>query len=363
MPQICPRPTCRTIMISEETAGAFTADELLQLLETDRPELFVAAARTARANFGGKIYFRALIEISSFCHNGCYYCGLRAGNRQARRYRMTIDEILQSCDRAAGAGYRTFVLQGGEDPLQDDGWITELVGEVRREFPDCSITLSVGERSDEAYRDFREAGADRYLLRHETASGEHYRRLHPESMSLENRKRCLYELKELGYQTGAGMMIGSPFQRLEDIVADIAFLRELQPQMIGVGPFIPASGTPFGKESPGSMQLTLKVLSILRLLFPHANMPSTTALSSLRPSAELIELLRPVLPGPLPEDGDCGDLLGLAAGANVIMTDFTPAANREKYSIYDHKDPSVRDLRRYEDAGWTVSMERGDNFR
>lgn len=322
--------------------GTFlTADELLQLLEHGHPELFSAASSVSRGAFGGKVYFRALIEISSFCHNGCLYCGLRAGNRLAGRYRMDIDSILRCCDKAASAGYRTFVLQGGEDPVQDDAWIAGMVERIRAEFPECAITLSVGERSRDAYRMFREAGADRYLLRHETASPEHYGLLHPGSMSCANRKRCLYDLKDLGYQTGAGMMIGSPYQHDRNIVEDLLFLRELHPQMIGVGPFIPAAGTPFEKEMAGSVDQTLKVLAILRLMFPHANLPSTTALASLRPD---------------------GDLLGLAAGANVIMTDYTPAEFREQYSIYDHKSPSTHDLSRYEDAGWVISMERGDNF-
>lgn len=319
----------------------FSADELLQMMNHGHPELLERASEVCRKSFGGRVYFRALIEISSYCHNGCYYCGLRAGNRLAGRYRMSADEILRCCYTAASSGYRTFVLQGGEDPLQDDLWITELVSRIRSEFPECAITLSVGERSDEAYRMFREAGADRYLLRHETASEEHYGKLHPESMSPRNRKRCLHVLKSLGYQTGAGMMIGSPFQTASNIVEDLLFLQEFQPQMIGVGPFIPAAGTPFANEPAGSVDLTLRVLSILRLMFPHANIPSTTALASLRPD---------------------GDLLGLAAGANVIMPDFTPADYRARYTIYDHKSPSVPDLQRYEDAGWIISMERGDNF-
>lgn len=336
---------------------------LLEMLQCGSPDIVARASSVSEENFGRKVYFRALIEISSFCHNGCCYCGLRAENRLALRYRMDIDEILRCCDRAASAGYRTFVLQGGEDPLQDDPWMTELVRAVHREFPECAITLSVGERSDEAYRMFREAGADRYLLRHETASVKHYGRLHPASMSSENRKRCLFTLKSLGYQTGSGMMVGSPFQTMDNLVEDLLFLKELHPQMIGIGPFIPAAGTPFANEAAGSIGLTLKILSILRLMFPYANIPSSTALASLRPSEELIGMMRPFLPGPLPDDGLCGDLLGLAAGANVIMTDFTPAEFREKYAIYDHKNPSTHDLSRYEDAGWTVSMERGENFR
>lgn len=339
-----------------------TADNLLKLLDFGHPGLIASASETAAGQFCGKVFFRALIEISSYCHNGCYYCGLRAGNQLARRYRMSIDEILRCCHRAASDGYMTFVLQGGEDPLQNDAWVAELVCRIRSGFPGHAITLSVGERSDEAYRLFREAGADRYLLRHETISAEHYRRLHPESMSLENRKHCLYKLRELGYQTGAGMMIGSPFQTTANIVEDLLFLKELRPQMIGVGPFIPAAGTPFAKETTGSIELTLRVLSILRLMFPGANIPSTTALASLRPSAGLVESMRAFLPGPLPEDGLCGDLLGLAAGANVIMTDYTPVEYRDNYSIYDNKSPSDHGLNRYRDAGWTVCMDRGDSF-
>lgn len=320
----------------------FSEENLLRLLSEGHPDLISSASRIVHEHFNGKVYFRALIEISSYCHNGCYYCGLRVGNPLARRYRMSTDQVLRCCEYAASKGYRTFVLQGGEDPIQNDDWMTELVRRVHAEFPECAITLSVGERSDEAYLRFRDAGVDRYLLRHETASPEHYGRLHPASMSLENRKHCLHTLKRLGYQTGAGMMVGSPHQTLQDLVRDLLFLQELGPHMIGVGPFIPAAGTPFENEKSGSISLTLRVLSILRLMFPYANIPSTTALASLQPD---------------------GDLLGLAAGANVIMTDFTPPELRAQYAIYDHKSPSDHDLHRYEDAGWVISMERGDNYR
>lgn len=343
-------------------SGDFSPENLKRLLENGGPDLHAAAAAVTRRNYGGKLYFRALVEISSYCRNGCRYCGLRAGNPLSRRYRMDADEILRCCSEAASLGYRTFVLQGGEDPVQDDFWMESLVSRVRAEFPECAITLSVGERSDLAYSRFRDAGADRYLLRHETASEEHYRLLHPDSMSLENRKRCLEVLKSLGYQVGAGMMVGSPYQRTEDLVADFLFLKRLHPQMIGAGPFIPAAGTPFSNEPAGGILLTLRVLSILRLMFPHANIPATTALASLVPPEDAVEAVRSILPGPLPAHGCCGDLLGLAAGANVIMTDFTPPQYREKYAIYDHKAPSLHDLRRYEDAGWLISMERGDNF-
>lgn len=274
------------------------------------------AGEVARARFAGGVYVRGLIEISSYCRNNCYYCGLRRSNRHASRYRLTRDEVLQCCREGARLGFGTFVLQGGEDGEQDDDWMEATVRAIRAEFPAQAITLSVGERSREAYRRFREAGADRYLLRHETRNDAHYACLHPAEMSGAHRRDCLYALKELGYQVGAGMMVGSPGQTVDHLLDDIAFLEELRPEMIGMGPFIPAAHTPFARHGAGSAELTVRLVALMRLRFPDALIPATTALATLNGG---------------------GREAALRAGANVVMPNLSPAAVRGKYSIYDGK--------------------------
>lgn len=274
------------------------------------------AFEVSRARFGGGVYIRGLIEISSYCRNNCYYCGLRRSNRYASRYRLTTEDVLDCCRKGASLGFGTFVLQGGEDAEQDDDWMESTVRAIRTEFPSQAITLSVGERSREGYRRFREAGADRYLLRHETRNDLHYARLHPAEMSGAYRRECLYELKGLGYQVGAGMMVGSPGQTVDCLLDDIAFLEELRPEMIGMGPFIPAVHTPFVRYAAGSVDLTLRLIALMRLRFPDALIPATTALATL--------------------DGR-GRESGIRAGANVVMPNLSPAAVREQYSIYDGK--------------------------
>lgn len=289
---------------------------LEQTEDDDREQLRMKAAAIAVDNFGKGVFVRGLIEISSYCRNNCNYCGLRCSNSKAQRYRLTQEEILACCREGARLGFNTFVLQGGEDPMQNDTWVADVVRAIKEEFPDKAITLSVGERSAEAYARFRQCGADRYLLRHETRNDSHYAMLHPSSMSAAARRACLYTLKELGYQTGSGMMIGSPYQTIENIVDDMMFLDELQPQMIGVGPFIPAKGTPYENFPSGSLELTLLVVSLLRMRFPRALIPATTALATIHPQ---------------------GRERAILAGANVVMPNLSPVDVRCKYSIYDNK--------------------------
>lgn len=313
----------------------------------ERAALATLAATVAREHFGHGVFVRGLVEISSYCKNNCYYCGLRSANKEASRYRLTKEQILACCRQGAELGFNTFVLQGGEDPLQTDQFITDVVAAIHHEFPEKAITLSVGERSREAYAAFRQAGAARYLLRHETASSSHYARLHPAAMSDAHRKQCLFTLKELGYQVGSGMMIGSPWQTAEHIAEDLIFLDELQPQMIGIGPFIPAAGTPFATSQAGSASLTLLLLSLLRLRFPKALIPATTALATLLPD---------------------GMERGILAGANVVMPNLSPMDVRDKYSIYNNKkssgSESAQSLQllaaRLEEIGYHIDYGRGD---
>ena len=293
-------------------------DELESILNTDLydEKLHELADKKRREVYGTDIYMRGLIEFTNCCKNDCYYCGIRKSNKEISRYRMSLEEILDTCKTGYELGYHTFVLQGGEDPYFTDDKICEIVAEIRKRFPDCAITLSIGEKERKSYQSYFDAGANRYLLRHETASDDHYRLLHPEEMSLENRKRCLFELKEIGYQVGAGFMVGSPFQMTENLICDLRFLQKLSPDMIGIGPFISQSDTPFSKYENGSLELTLRLISILRLLFPYALIPATTALGSIHPQ---------------------GRELGLKAGANVVMPNITPAKLRKNYLLYDNK--------------------------
>ena len=268
---------------------------------------------------GEEILTRGLIEISNHCRNNCLYCGIRAGQCHVVRYRMTADEIVATANYAATQGFGTVVLQGGEDPTHTAEWVAGVVSRIRNDQPDIAITLSLGERSREDYALWREAGANRYLLRHETAMKEHYGRLHPATMSFENRRRCLWDLKGLGYETGAGMMVGSPYQTEDNLIEDLRFLEELQPDMIGIGPFIHAEGTPFESFPDGSLQMTLRLISLLRIRHPYANIPATTALAAIQ---------------------DNGRELGLKAGANVIMPNLTPQQYRENYRLYNRKETS-----------------------
>ena len=328
-----------------------TAEEFHRLLANRSEETDQYARELAnqvrQEVYGNKIYVRGLIEFTNYCKNDCYYCGIRRSNPNAKRYRLTEDEILACCENGYELGFRTFVLQGGEDPYYNDDRMVDIVKKIRAGYPDCAITLSIGEKSYESYKRFREAGADRYLLRHETANDAHYRKLHPEEMSLAVRKQCLYDLKELGYQAGAGFMVGSPYQTAENLADDLIFLQKLRPHMIGIGPFIPHHDTPFKEEPAGSVELTLVLLAVLRLLFPHVLLPATTALGTLAPG---------------------GRLLGIKAGANVIMPNLSPQNVRGKYLLYDNKLHSgaeaaeaLNELQReVASIGYRIVSARGD---
>lgn len=308
------------------------------------------ALALCRNYYGNQVYIRGLIEFTNYCKNNCYYCGIRRDNPHVRRYRLSTEEILSCCREGYGLGYRTFVLQGGEDPYFTDERMTELIRQIREEYPDCAITLSIGEREKDSYRKFREAGADRYLLRHETADPAHYRSLHPEEMHFSHRIQCLYDLKALGYQVGAGFMVGSPGQKLEHMAKDLLFLQKLQPEMVGIGPFIPHHDTRYAKEQAGSVEMTLFLLSVIRILLPKVLLPATTALGTMDP---------------------VGREKGLLAGANVIMPNLSPEKNRKDYSLYDNKictgeeaAQSIASLRkRVESVGCQVVTDRGDAVR
>ena len=331
--------------------GDLSDGELKLLIETDdkaAAELLKKYAdETRRKFYGDKVFLRGLIEISSYCRNDCLYCGIRRSNREADRYRLSREDILACCENGYELGFRTFVMQGGEDMYFSDEVIVPLIAEIREKYPDCAITLSLGERSYESYKRMKEAGADRYLLRHEAASEELYKKLHPSEMSLRNRKECLFALRELGYQVGAGFMVGAPFQTTDDIIADLRFLQELRPQMIGIGPFVPHHSTPFADEKRGTLELTLRLLGILRLLFPNVLLPATTALGTIAPN---------------------GRELGLMTGCNVVMPNLSPVKVRKKYDLYDNKICTGEEAaecrgclqRRIESAGYTVANERGD---
>ena len=310
-------------------------------------ELRINADAVRREHYGNQVYIRGLIEFTNYCKNNCYYCGIRRDNRNAVRYRLTQEEILTCCQEGYALGFRTFVLQGGEDAYFTDEKICSIVSEIKKNYPDCAVTLSIGEKSYESYLAYYQAGADRYLLRHETADAEHYRKLHPSEMSCEHRQECLFNLKKIGYQVGAGIMVGSPFQTLDNLIADLRFLQKLQPQMIGIGPFLSHQDTPFKDEKNGELKLTLRLLSVLRLLFPKVLLPATTALGTVHP---------------------LGRELGLKAGANVIMPNLSPTSVRKNYMLYDNKictgDESAQCRQctenRVRSIGYEVVTDRGD---
>lgn len=303
-----------------QTAHDLTDAELLSFLtetqDADEAALFAAADAERRKWYGDAVYLRGLIEFTNHCKNNCLYCGIRAGNAHAERYRLTDARILECCAEGYALGYRTFVLQGGEDPFYTDDRICALVSAIAERYPDCRITLSIGEKSRESYQRYYDAGARRCLLRHETASPAHYGKLHPANMSLENRKRCLRDLKAIGYQVGSGFMIGSPYQTPEHLLADIRYLQELQPAMIGVGPYITHSETPFADQPSGDLHFSLRMIALLRLMFPKALIPATTAFGSLHPQ---------------------GRELALKAGGNVMMPNLSPADVRKLYDLYENK--------------------------
>ena len=307
-------------------------------------ELAVSARREV---YGNSVYIRGLIEISNICKNDCIYCGIRCSNKDCERYRLTKEDILSCCDEGYALGFRTFVMQGGEDPHFDDDLLCDIVSSIKQKYPDCAVTLSMGERSRESYERLFAAGADRYLLRHETADAEHYSKLHPSNMSLENRMRCLRDLKDIGFQTGCGFMVGSPYQTYAHIAKDLKFIEEFKPQMCGIGPFIPHKATPFASFAAGTVELTCYLLSIIRLIHPTILLPATTALGSI-------------------EEG--GREKGILSGANVVMPNLSPMDNRKKYELYNNKLYSSAESaqakaeleERIKNIGYEVVCHRGD---
>jgi len=331
--------------------GFLTKNEFVSLLSSysaeDSEFARNLACEIAQAKFGNKIYIRGLIEFTNICRQNCFYCGLRAENNKASRYRLTVDEIMECCREGYPLGFRTFVLQGGEDPHFDDELVCKIVKSIKHEFPDCAVTLSIGEKSRDTYQKFFNAGADRYLLRHETANDEHYSKLHPDNLSLANRKECLFNLKEIGFQTGCGFMVGSPHQTFETLAEDLLFIHQLQPQMVGIGPFLPHKDTPFGKEPAGSFELTLFLLALVRIMAKNVLLPSTTALGTIRPN---------------------GREMGILSGANVVMPNLSPVSVRKKYMLYDGKKSSdsesaqgLEELKeRMQNIGYEITVSRGD---
>ena len=334
-----------------EAEHALSRREWVDLIENRTPEdeshAAARARETTRSVFGDVVYLRGIVEFTNICRNDCLYCGLRRSNAGLERYRLSAEEIIACCQRGYDLGFRTFVLQGGEDPWLSDEHMVPIVAALRDRFPSCAITLSLGERSCESYQALFDAGANRYLLRHETASPEHYARLHPADMSFEHRIRCLWDLKSIGYQVGAGMMVGSPFQTTDDLARDMLFLRELQPQMVGLGPFIPHHATPFAHEPAGTLADTLFLLSCVRLMLPEVLLPATTALGTIAPD---------------------GRERGILAGANVVMPSLTPTERRGDYLLYDNKICVADDSgacvgcmrRRMESIGYRAMVGRGD---
>ncbi len=320
------------------------------LESTDRESidyLHECAREVAVSHFGRGVYIRALVELTNRCKNNCLYCGIRAANREVERYSLTREEIQECCKEGYELGFRTFVFQGGEDPTMSEDWIVAMVGDLRTLYPDCAITLSLGERSRSCYERFFEAGANRYLLRHESHNEEHYSYLHPKAMSLKSRLQCLEWLKQIGFQTGTGIMVGAPGQSVDNIIEDLRFIEGFAPEMIGIGPFVPHHNTPFRGESAGSVDRTLRLISIFRLMHPTSLIPSTTALATLA------------------EDGR---ERGILAGANVVMPNLSPEQVRANYSLYDNKaslgSESAQGLaklsERLANIGYTISYERGD---
>lgn len=266
--------------------------------------------------YGNTVFVRGLIEISNICKNDCLYCGIRKSNKECQRYRLTEEEILACCDEGERLEFKTFVLQGGEDGYFSDEILSGIIRKIKQRHKDCAVTLSLGERSKKSYALLKEAGADRYLLRHETADKVHYEKLHPSAMSFENRLKCLKTLKELGYQTGCGFMVGSPYQTPKTIAKDLKFIEEFSPDMCGIGPFIPHKSTPFAEEQAGTLDMTCYLLSIIRLIKPNILLPATTALGTIHPN---------------------GRELGILSGANVVMPNLSPVSVRKKYELYDNK--------------------------
>lgn len=332
--------------------STLTSAEYKELIDNRNPELaeylFEKARDVRIRNYGHDVYIRGLIEFTNYCRNDCYYCGIRRSNSRADRYRLTKDQILDCCAAGYELGFRTFVLQGGEDGYFTDEKMVDIIRSIKQHYPDCAITLSIGERSNESYQAFFDAGADRYLLRHETANAEHYGKLHPKSLSLAHRMQCLYDLRAIGYQVGCGFMVGSPYQTTDCLVDDLLFIQKFKPHMVGIGPFIPHHETPFAGQKAGTLELTLFLLGIIRLMLPDVLLPATTALGTIHPR---------------------GRELGILAGANVVMPNLSPKNVRKKYMLYDNKICTGDEAaecrycmqKRMESIGYHVVVSRGDH--
>ena len=330
---------------------ALTKGEYVRLIrdhtQEDADYLFTLSAKRREEYYGKDVYIRGLIEFTNYCKNDCLYCGIRRSSKNVERYRLSNDDIMSCCEQGYGLGFRTFVLQGGEDPYFTDDRICSLVSTIKSEYPDCAVTLSIGEKEHESYQAYFDAGADRYLLRHETADDSHYARLHPADMSPWHRKKCLYDLKSIGYQVGCGFMVGSPYQTAENLADDMLFIKALSPHMVGIGPFISQHETPFSEMQSGTLEQTLFMLGLIRLTLPNVLLPSTTALGTIHP---------------------LGREKGIQVGANVVMPNLSPVSVRKKYLLYDNKictGDEAAECRyclqnRMKAIGFSVVTSRGD---
>lgn len=334
-----------------EKDNVLSKEEFIELIDSRNPEineyLFEKSRNVRHKYYNHDIYIRGLIEFTNYCKNDCFYCGIRRSNKNASRYRLSKDQILECCRTGYELGFRTYVLQGGDDPFYTDDKIIEIISEMKQKYYDCALTLSLGEKPYNSYKAYYDAGADRYLLRHETASEEHYNKLHPSELSLSNRKQCLWDLKEIGYDVGTGFMVGSPYQTTDNLADDLLFIKELRPQMVGIGPFIPHHDTPFKEFKGDDGSLTLFMIGLLRLMLPSALLPSTTALGTIDP---------------------LGREKGILSGANVVMPNLSPTNVRNKYLLYDNKictGDEAAECRfcmenRMKKIGYNVVVSRGD---
>lgn len=334
-----------------ERTNSLSAEEYRYLIDNRNDQLFEAlkekAQKAKNRIYGNSVFIRGLIEISNICKNDCLYCGIRCSNSSCDRYRLSKDDILSCVSEGYDLGFRTFVMQGGEDPYFTDEILTDIIKSIKKKYPECAVTLSLGERGKESFKRLFDAGADRYLLRHETADSGHYAKLHPDNLTLENRMQALCDLKSIGYQVGCGFMVGSPFQTSEHLAKDLKFIEEFSPDMCGIGPFIPHDATPFRNEKAGTLELTLYLLSVIRLIKPNILLPATTALGTIDPS---------------------GREKGILAGANVVMPNLSPVSVRKKYELYNNKictgeeSAQCKDClqRRMKSVNHNIVVDRGD---
>ena len=345
--------TALTLVDKLAENGSLSFREWVTLIDAQSEKLSLYVFEKARdlqqAYYDNKIFIRGLIEFTNYCRNDCFYCGIRKSNQALRRYRLTKEESLLCCQNGYEHGFRTFVLQGGEDAYYTDARMIDIITKIKSDFPDCAITLSIGEKSRESYQKFFDAGVSRYLLRHETFDSGHYQLLHPSNLKSQTRQQCLRDLRAIGYQTGCGFMVGSPYQTTEHLASDFLFIKELNPHMIGLGPFIPHHDTPFAEKNAGTLAQTLYLLGLLRIMCPKVLLPATTALGTI---------------------AENGRELGILAGANVIMPNLSPINHRKDYALYDNKLTSgaeaaehIKDLKtRMQHIGYEIVTDRGDSL-